>query len=247
MHTNTRDEGRLEMHSTLRELQELDRKIAEAEDKIRAFDPQLAEVDEPSVQLEQEVATTRSRLREMRLDEKRLEGSADDKRQRIKKVQERLNTVRNVREEAAVSTELQMLKRSLDGEEQEALTQLDQIRRLETRLAEQEKALDEARTSLEPRRQELMAARAEAERELEELKQSRKERATALQPKQLGVYESIRGKGRRQAVSELTADGACGNCFSMIPPQLQNEIRTGGGMVRCEACGVILTVDAQQA
>jgi predicted nucleic acid-binding Zn-ribbon protein len=181
----------------------------------------------------------------MRLDEKRVELNADEKRQRIKKVQERLGAVRNVREEAAVSTELQMLKRSLDGEEQEALTQLDQIRRLETRLAEQEKALEEARTNLEPRRQELLAARAEAESELAALRTRRTERAGGLAPKQLGVYESIRGKGRRQAVSELTADGACGNCYSMIPPQLQNEIRTGGGMVRCEACGVILTIDKQ--
>ena len=40
---------------TLRELQEIDRKIAEAEDRIRAFDPKLAEVDEPALQLEQEV------------------------------------------------------------------------------------------------------------------------------------------------------------------------------------------------
>jgi predicted nucleic acid-binding Zn-ribbon protein len=233
------------MHSTLRELQELDRKIAEAEDKIRSFDPQLAEVDEPSLLLEQEVATTRTRLREMRLDERRVELSADDKRARIKKSQERLTSVRNVREEAAVSAELQMLKRSLDGEDQEALTLIDQIRRLEARLAEQEKALEEAKANLEPRRQELLAARSEAERELEELRESRNQRATGLGAKQLGVYESIRGRTRRQAVSELTSDGACGNCFSMIPPQLQNEIRTTGGMVRCEACGVILTVDKQ--
>jgi predicted nucleic acid-binding Zn-ribbon protein len=40
-------------------------------------------------------------------------------------------------------------------------------------------------------------------------------------------------------------DGACGNCFSVIPLQLQNEVRRGGAMVRCEACGVILTMPHQ--
>jgi hypothetical protein len=230
---------------TLRELQEIDRKIAQGEDKLRAFDPKLAEVDEPALQLEQEVNTTRARLREMKVDERRIERAADEKRQRVKKLQERLGQIRNVREEAAVSVEIDLVRRSLDGEEQEALTLIDQIRRLEVRLSEQEKALEQARAELEPRRQELLAARAEAERELAQLKEQRQTSASGLQPKQLRVYEGIRGGGRRQAVSELTPDGACGNCFSVIPLQLQNEVRRGGAMVRCEACGVILTTPHQ--
>ena len=41
-------------------------------------------------------------------------------------------------------------------------------------------------------------------------------------------------------VAELTVDGACGHCFSMVPLQEQNEIRHGEQLIRCEACGVIL-------
>ena len=231
---------------TLRELQEIDRKIAEAEDRIRSFDPRFAEVDGPALQLEQEVTTTRGRLREMKVDERRIEHSADEKRQRVKKLQERLSQIRNVREETAVSVEIDLLRRAMDGEEQEALTLIDQIRRLEIKLAEQEKALEQARAELEPRQQELLNERAGAERELAELREQRLSRAGDLQPKQLRVYEGIRGSGRRQAVSELTVDGACGNCFSVIPLQLQNEVRRGGAMVRCEACGVILTIHQDQ-
>lgn len=232
-------------HSTLRDLQAIDRRIAEAEDRIRSFDPQLAEVDEPALKLEQEVATTQARLKEMKVDERRLEHSADEKRERTRKLQERLTLVRNVREEAAVGAELQMLKRALDGEEQEALTLIEQIRRLDTRLQEQETALQQARAEVEPRRRELLEARAEAERELERLREQRQACTRDMAPGELRVYEGIRGGGRRQAVAELTPDGACGNCFSMIPLQLQNEVRTRGGMVRCEACGVILTVPRQ--
>jgi predicted nucleic acid-binding Zn-ribbon protein len=231
-------------HATLRDLQELDRRIAEAEDRIGEFDPSLADVDEPALQLEQEATTTRGRLKEMRLDERRLELAAEEKRQRIKKLQERLTQVRNVREEAAVSTEIDMLKQALEGEEQEAYTLIDHIRRLEVRLSEQEKALEEARDALEPRRLELMSQKAGAERELEQLREERKTRAGQMAPKELRLYEGIRGSRRRQAVAELTADGACSNCFSMIPLQLQNEVRTAGAVVRCEACGVILTTPA---
>jgi predicted nucleic acid-binding Zn-ribbon protein len=232
-------------HATLRDLQEIDQRIAEAEDRIGEFDPQLAEVDEPAMQLEQEATTTRSRLKEMKLDERRLELAAEEKRQRIKKLQERLTQVRNVREEAAVSTEIDMLRSALDGEEQEAYTLIDHIRRLEVRLSEQERALEEAREAIEPRQRELLDLKAGAERELQELRAERESRASQVAPKALRLYEGIRGSRRRQAVSELTADGACSNCFSMIPLQLQNEVRTAGAVVRCEACGVILTAPRQ--
>jgi len=98
---------------------------------------------------------------------------------------------------------------------------------------------------VEPRRQELLREKEDAERELAELRERRSFHAGELHPKQLRVYEGIRGSGRRQAVSELTPDGACSNCYSVIPLQLQNEVRQGGAMVRCEACGVILTMPLQ--
>jgi len=230
------------MHSTLIELQELDRRIADAEDRVKAFEPLFAEVEQPALQLEQEVNTTRARLQEMKLDERRLELSLEEKRQRSKKLQERLNIVRNVREEAAVTAELHMLKRAVEGDEQEAFTLLDQIRKLEQRLQEQSTAFEEARTSLDPRRHELAEAKQAAELDLASLRETRDRRARAMAPKELRMYEGIRGRGRRRAVAELTADGACGNCYSMIPLQLQNEVRNSGAMIRCEGCGVILTV-----
>ena len=42
-------------------------------------------------------------------------------------------------------------------------------------------------------------------------------------------------------VVSLLEDGACGHCFGMVPLQIQNEIRGGAEMLRCEECGVILT------
>jgi NADH-ubiquinone oxidoreductase chain 1 len=61
-----------------------------------------------------------------------------------------------------------------------------------------------------------------------------------MNPEELRVYQAIRGGGSRAAVAELTEDGACGNCFGMVPLQHQNEVRHGESLIRCEACGVIL-------
>lgn len=226
--------------ANLEQLQRIDQRIETVEAKIRDFDTRFEEVDAPAADLEAEVETTRGRLQEMKVDERRVELAAQEKRNRAEKLEERLKSVRNVREEAAVSAELDMVRRALEGEEQEALTLLDQIRKMELRLEEMEAALDQARNEIEPRRQELLAERKALEEELEELSSSRARFSDAMDARELRIYERIRGGSGRRAVARLTADGACGNCFNMIPLQLRNEIRHGSQMIRCEACGVIL-------
>ncbi len=213
----------------------------EVRGRVAEFDPLLAEVDEPVLILEGEVTTTLSRLKEMKLGERRLELSADEKRVRMKQLQERMNTVRNLREEAAVQTELDLLRRALDADEQEALTLLDQIRKLEDRLQEAETGLEEARVYVEPRRRELLDGQKKALAEFSSLEDEREAYSSQVKVEELRVYEAIKAGGRSIAVSNLTDDGACGHCFNMVPLQIRTEIRSGTKMIRCEACGVILT------
>lgn len=226
--------------TALKELQKLDLQIQQARKRIQDFDPLFADVEEPAVILENELTTSRTRLKEMKLEARRLELSTEEKRERQKRLDERLGSVRNLREEAAVSAELEMIKRALQQDEQEALTLADQVRKVEDRLAEVELAFEEATALVEPKRAELLEQRTEAERELESLEAERRSFASRMPPQELRIYDAIRSGGRRVAVAELTADGACGNCFGIVPLQLQNEIRHGDALIRCEGCGVIL-------
>lgn len=224
----------------LRELQRLDDAIQAAEDRIRALEESLAEVEEPATILGDGVETTRGRLQEMRVEERRRELAGEEKRTREKRLEDRLSSVRNVREESAVNAELDLVRRAREADEQEALSLLDQIRRLEDRLDEQTEALGEAREQIEPRRKELEAEKAEAEATEARLRKERDDYAASLSAAELRTYEGIRSGGRRRALASLTEDGACGHCFSVVPLQVQNEIRHGTSLIRCEACGVIL-------
>jgi predicted nucleic acid-binding Zn-ribbon protein len=232
---------------TLKGLQELDLQITEKKKALAAFDPQLAEVDEPALALEQQVDGLTKRLQEIQTEERRLERAADDKRSRGKQLETRLQTVRNLREEAAVHAEQDLLRRALDADEQEALSLLDQIRRVEKQLEESEAALAEARAELEPARKALVEGRDEARKALDDLLARRESYAASVDSGPLRVYESIKAGGRGVVVSDLTGDGACGNCFSVIPLQVQNEIRSGAELIRCEGCGVILSDSAEDA
>jgi predicted nucleic acid-binding Zn-ribbon protein len=225
---------------SLKELQRLDEEIVSARKNISDFEERIADVEEPALALESEVGTTRGRLQELKVEERRTELAAKEKSARIERLDERLKGVRNVREEAAVSAELEMVRRSLESDEQEAYSLIDQVRKLELQLEEQESALGQARAEVDPRRAELERDRSEQEAALAALLSSRDEFAATVPPAEIRMYDGIRRGGRRQAVAALTTDGACGNCFSMLPLQLQNEIRHGRELIRCEVCGVIL-------
>jgi len=230
-----------EKHTTdLKELQKLDLRILAAKQRIADFDPLLEEVELPALTLESDLGTTRNRLQEMKLEERRLELGTEEKRTRQKKLEERIGSVRNLREEAAVSAELEMVKRSLQNDEQEALTLIDQLRKQEERLKELEAAFAEATKVVEPKREDLLAQRAAAQQELDSLKEERTSFAAAMNKSELKIYDAIRAGGRSVAVAPLTEDGACGHCFGMVPLQLRNEIRHGTALIRCESCGVIL-------
>ena len=229
-----------EKSGSLKELQDLDLDLERIRSRIAAFGPLQADVEEPALALEQEVATLHGRLQEMKLEERRLERAADDRRTRLKLLKERQKSVRNLREEAAVQAESDLLQRSLEAEEQEALTLLDQIRKLEERLRDEEEALEVARAEVEPSRARFLEEQKAAQEELERLEERRASYATRVSPRDLQSYERIRGGGRSVAVATLTPDGACGHCFGMIPLQVQNEIRSGKALIPCESCGVLL-------
>ncbi|NNF12534.1 MAG: hypothetical protein HKN72_04900 [Gemmatimonadetes bacterium] len=224
----------------LKELQRLDMRIHSARERIRDFDPQFEEVEEPALILESELETSRNRLKEMKAEERRLERGTEEKRERVKRLDERLGGVRNLREEAAVSAELEMVRRALQNDEQEAMKLIDQVRKGEERVSELEATFMEASELVEPKKKALLADREEAIKDLDLLEKKREAFAAELDPEEMRIYDAIRGKGQRAAVAELTEDGACGNCFGIVPLQHQNEIRHGDTLIRCEACGVIL-------
>ena len=232
--------------TSLKELQQLDQEIAAVRSASQGFEPLLEEVDAPVLRLGQEVESIAKRLKEIKLEENRIELTIEERRVRAAKLQERMDAVRNVREEAAVHAELEMVRRALESEEQEALSLLDQIKRLEERHEEQESAYSEALAEVEPRRKELVQEQAETESKLEALLADRDAFAAGIDPGERRIYDSIMAGAREVAVAELTQDGACGNCYNMVPLQVQNRIRHTDEMIRCEGCGVILTPESPE-
>jgi predicted nucleic acid-binding Zn-ribbon protein len=127
------------------------------------------------------------------------------------------------------------------------LTLIDQLRKQEERSTELEKNFKEASELVGPKRDALLAERAEAQAALEALRAERARFIGSVNAAELKIYDAIRAGGRQIAVADLTHDGACGHCYGMVPLQLRNEIRHGRGLIRCEGCGVILTAPTPES
>lgn len=230
---------------SLREVQALDDRMREADRVLATFDERLAEAEEPALRLESDLGKLKARIAQMRQDERRLERAADDKRARAGRLELRLNRVRNVREEAAVQTELDLIHRAIDGDEHEALHLLDQIRRSESNLRQLEASAAAARADVAPQQDSLRVQRAEFEERKVSFRARRELLLDQLGDAERRIYDAFIRAGQHVIVAALLDDGACGNCFWIIPLQLQNDIRRSGGLIRCEGCGVILTTEPE--
>lgn len=232
--------------SGLLELQTMDSRIREAQGRADAYVPQLEEIAAAAERVAEAADETSRRVRDLQVEERRRRLAAEKKAGRVRLLEERLKQVRTLREEAAVQAELAVLRRAVEQEEMEVIQLLDQISRLDERLRDQREEIEGAESAADPRRDELLAEQAMAAAQVERLNVVRDEMRAEIDPRLLRAYDHLARGGSRKAVARMTEDGACGSCYSVIPLQIQNEVRTHAPLVRCEACGLLVAAPTDE-
>lgn len=230
------------LHASLLALQELDDEIDRTELRLKEFDTLLAEAAAPVAQFTRDVESARTRLQELRAEATRLARAGDQKKERLKVYEDRLMRVRNVREESAARIEMDLIRRAVEADTTEHAQVSEQLTRTDLKLDELEKQLGKLEGEAAPKREELLAERAELESQVAVLRDRRENQATRLDTPSRRLYERVRGAKSRRVLAPLTDEGACGNCFNVLPLQEQSDVRRGQTLRRCEACGVILYV-----
>jgi uncharacterized protein len=229
-----------ELHAALLALQELDAEIARAEARVQDFTPRIETLDAPVTTIERELDATRTRLEEMRTEYSRLERNAQQKEERLHAYQEKLTKARTSRDEAAVRAELDLVGSALAADRSDIRHVGEQTTRTDVKADDLQKQLDRARAEIAAEREELTAERDAAQLELDQLRERRENAAIRLDPQSRRLYDRVRGGRSRMVLAPLTEEGACGNCFNVLPVQEQTEVRRGESLRRCEGCGVIL-------
>jgi uncharacterized protein len=231
-----------ELHAALLALQELDDQIVRAEARLQEYAPLFETLEAPVAAAERELEATRTKLEELRAEQHRLQKNSQQKQERLAACQERMTRVRNAREESAVRTETDLVRRALEADTADLKDVSEQATRTDLKLDDLQRQLDKARADIAARREELSAERAAADAELARLKDQRENAAVRLDQPSRRLYERVRTGRSRLALAPLTDEGACGNCFNILPVQEQSAVRAGDRLHRCEGCGVILYV-----
>lgn len=220
---------------------------------------ELAKVDESTKTLEAELASLNAELGVLREGETSLQSSlegtekalADAEKARgdahhelrsttnqIEHSREKMSRVRTERENNAVGRELEELRRIVRDQE-------DEVRKLDTLIAEYREKIEITRTEMTQAQSDLtgksgtIGARVqELETSLSESRALRAEAVKSIPPALVRRYEAVRGK-RGSAVA-TTTDGTCRACHIALPPQLFHTLRRESIHDQCPSCNRII-------
>lgn len=216
-------------------IQRVDQKIAhirkdllslpkEQEKRKKRLDGLLAEADASAKELQS--AEVRSKENELNIKQ------SDDE---VKKLQERLNTVKNNAEYQATLLQIQSVRDDRSRVEEEGLGLIDQIETLRASAGEkraaaeaEQKVYDEFLTEAEKLRQ-------DRESKAAEVSTGRDELLAGIKPDLLASYERMFEFRNGMAVVEVEGS-TCMGCYTSVPPNLMVRLQAGTAVVNCHSC-----------
>lgn len=236
----------LEDLKTLVELQQVDSELLALE-KAKGDLPKR--VLELKSQLEHITALHREKseaLAAAQKDRRAAEGAVQMAKERKKKYDEQLYSVRNNKEYDAVTAEIEMAVFDIDENETKILQAIELEDGLKKEVDEQAERLTAVQSEFEAQQSILTAREMETRSLTESFLQQREALVVKLRKPILSAYQRIlNGKDGLAVVSVIR--GACGGCSTRIPPQRVMEIREMNQIRYCESCGRILVLEAEES
>ena len=203
----------------------------------------LTELSGQLAELQADLEIADKQLDELRREQDRIEGEIQILDEKTQREESRLFSggVSNPKELGALQAEVAMLKKrrgEIDDSLLEVMVQKDDATATQARLkAEQESAAAE-RESLSRTVEELSS---EIDKELGEHLREREALVADVPPGLLVTYEKIRDQKGGVGAAALRG-GTCEGCHTQLPAREVEEIKSQGGVHRCDNCRRILVV-----
>ena len=228
--------------NALIELQEIDLKLDRLNEE-RGDLPDIVNKLKNKIEKEEDLLKTHEdTLKELKIEEKKIELELDSKRTQLKKYEEQLYQVKTNKEYDAIANETESTKNVIDEGENRLLEIAETFENLESSIAELKKNKQTMQKELKESSEDLQAKINESSEEENILVQERNIAEKSLTKQQLSTYSRIRGAKNGIAVAHCNG-GICSGCFSFIPPQRVVEIKSMKRLHQCESCGRILVWD----
>lgn len=156
----------------------------------------------------------------------------------IEKYEQQQMNVRNNREYSTITKEIDLQKLEIQLIEKHIKSTYAQVEEEKLSLEKHQQLVAAHTQALADKEKALDGLIIESKGQEDTLKVQRANVLSNLDDSLLSLYTQLRTRVRRAVVT--VQFGACGGCFSSIPPQVQMDINEGKRLIRCEHCGRIL-------
>lgn len=223
----------------LYELQEIDSQLLVRSERLKEIPIKANETKAELEKAQLALRGAQSHEDEANRDRRKLEHDLAAEKEKLKKWEARLNDIKNSREFAALSREIEGLKRQNRELEESILQKMQAAEDAGKERAEHQGQVDVLQKEFSARDTEAKKASAAVKAEMDQAASSRQAVAGKVKKNLLRQYEYIRDhKGGRALV--LVKDGCCLGCHMQVPPQLYNELQRGDAVHACPMCQRIL-------
>ncbi len=224
---------------TLVQLQELDLRANQINQRIKQIPEELKQLDEFQEASKRILDRSATALEESRKERKRLENDVEVLRQRLSKYKGQLMSVKTNKEYQAMLHEIEMTEQAISQAEDRILERMIADDDLDKQAREAENELARKQQELDLKRKELDDFVASTANELQRLEKERQELEAALPAELLAMYHRIATARNGLALAPVR-DHSCQACHVMLRPQLLNDVKANQRIIRCESCNRIL-------
>jgi len=179
------------------------------------------------------------RLEANERERRQLESLLSMERDKVKKWEGRLGEIRTPREYAALSREIDIAKKTNEGQSEQLRELTAQAGEIKKVLEAKEEELSEREAAAQAEVEDLDKTKAVADEKLRGLEARRAEAVKQVDPGLLAKYENI--KRRRAGVAIAPVVGmTCKGCHRNIPPQLAITLQKANSIETCPNCHRII-------
>ncbi len=223
----------------LEELQQIDLELNEIQAAIAAHPARREQVEAAVVAARKAWEQEQARLEQNEKERRQLESLLGMERDKVKKWEGRLGEIRTPREYAALSREIDIAKKTNEGQSDTVKELTSQAEALKKGVEVKEEELSEKEAAAQAAVEEIEKQKAADEDKARGLEARRVEAVKVVDPGLLAKYENI--KRRRAGVAIAPVVGmTCKGCHRNIPPQLAIVLQRANTIETCPSCHRII-------
>ena len=223
----------------LLEVQKIDQAIARVRRDLEALPRETALREKQLGERRRKAEERKAALTEAELASRRIEKAIQQADEEIKKLEGRLNTVKNNAEYQATLFQIESVRRERGKSEEEGLGVLDQMEGLKAAHQEAARELAEEEQVFGTFQQEALSLRGERETEMQRVSAGRSDRAKTVPPDLLDRYERLFSVRDGLAVCAVE-NQVCQGCYTNVTVNDLARLMGRSSIVQCNSCQRIL-------